>query len=166
VRSVIHGEFDAEREFDHPLRDVWAGYSDPALRARWRSIPGPRSDFSVDVRRGGVEAATGTFAPNGVEETIRAVSHFLDIVEAERLVFAYTLELDGLPRWASLVTVTLDGGSTSTRVSHHEQFVFLNYSGDGADDVAHLRGSLNLQWNRFEAAISGPAVTLGGQRQV
>ncbi|GAB6857735.1 SRPBCC domain-containing protein [Microbacterium xylanilyticum] len=150
---MITGEFSAERAFARPLSEVWRGYSDPALRALWRSVPGSRSRFSVDFRPGGREVAEGIFAPSGVDEAIVATADFLDIVDHDRIVFASSLRLDGVLRWASLVTVVFSGGDATTSVRHTEQFSFLAYDGDGENDVAHLRGGLNLQWNRFEVAL-------------
>lgn len=162
---MITGEFSAERVFARPLTDVWRGYSDPELRALWRSVPGSRSRFSVDFRVGGREVAEGVFAPSGVDEAIVARADFLDIVDRERIVFASSLRLDGVLRWASLVTLAFGGGDTGTSVTHTEQFAFLAYDGDGANDVAHLRGGLNLQWNRLDVALdSARAHTARGTR--
>ena len=150
---MITGEFSAVRVFARPLSDVWRGYSDPALRKRWRSIPGSRETFSVDFRPGGRELAEGTFAPSGTDETIRSMTEFLDIVDGERIVLASSLRVDDVLRWASLVTLVFRGEDLTTSVTHTEQYTFLAYDGDCANDEAHLRGSLNLQWNRFELAL-------------
>jgi hypothetical protein len=42
-----------------------------------------------------------------------------------------------------------------TRLRHTEQYAFLAYPGDGSQDVAHLRGSMNLQLNALAAALDG-----------
>lgn len=150
---MITGEFSAERVFRRPLSDVWFGYSDPEVRKRWRSIPGSRGRFFIDFRPGGREVADGTFAPSGVDETIVSTTDFIDVVDHERIVLVSSLRLDEVLRWVSLVTLEFRGEDTSTRVRHNEQYAFLAHDGDGENDVAHLRGSLNLQWNRLELAL-------------
>jgi len=45
---------------------------------------------------------------------------------------------------------------TRTRLRHSEHYVYLAYSGDGAQDVAHLKGGTRLQLNGLAAAL-GPA---------
>jgi hypothetical protein len=49
---------------------------------------------------------------------------------------------------------------TPAQPSEHEQFAFLNYTGDGQQDVAHLRGSTRLQLNAMAVAMSDLAATL------
>lgn len=151
---MLHGDFEVRRRFDRPVAEVWRGFVDPDLRARWRRIPGRDSHLDLDLREGGHELLTGSFAPGGVRERIRSTTHFIDVVERQRLVYAYDVRVDELRRWASLVTVTFDDRGATTTVAHHEQYVFLAPSGDGADDVAHLRGSVPLAWNALEAALT------------
>lgn len=88
-----------------------------------------------------------------VEER-RTETHFIDVVEGERLVFSCELTLDGVRRWASLVTLTVQDHGESTLVTHREQYVFLTYTKDGAHDVGHLRGSVGRAWNAINAALS------------
>jgi len=52
-----------------------------------------------------------------------------------------TVELSALPA----------GGGT--RLRHTEQYAFLAYTDDGAQDLAHLKGSTNLQLNGLAAAL-------------
>jgi len=103
----------------------------------------------------------GHFAPAGADGTRELVAYrsvFWDVVPDARLVFGYELVLDGIRRWTSLVTVELAaaGGGTRTRLRHTEHYVYLSYSGDGAQDVAHLEGSTRLQLNGLAAAL-GPS---------
>jgi hypothetical protein len=58
-------------------------------------------------------------------------------------------------RWASLVTVELTAlpAGDGTRPRHAEQHAYLAYAGDGAQDIAHLRGSMNLRLNALAAAL-------------
>jgi len=40
-----------------------------------------------------------------------------------------------------------------TRLRHTEQYAYLAYAGDGAQNIAHLKGSLPLQLNGLAAAL-------------
>ncbi len=103
------------------------------------------------------------FAPAGeAEEALAYRSAFWDVSAGSRIVFSYSVTLNGVRRWASLVTVSLlarpalpageSGGGT--RLRHTEQYAFLAYDGDGAQDVAHLKGSMPLQLNALEVALN------------
>lgn len=78
------------------------------------------SRFSADFRPGGQEVAEGIFALSGVDELIVSATDFLDIVDHERIVLAYSLRLDGVLRWASVVTLVFSGTDTTTKVTHTE----------------------------------------------
>ena len=156
----IHGSFAVERDLAAPPSRVFAAYADVAVRRRWFRMPGSPADahHSLDFRVGGSEESRGVFAPLGElgpAERISYRSVFWDLVPGSRLVFGYEVLLNDVRRWVSLVTVelsSLDSGA-GTRLRHSEQYVFLAYSGDGADDVAHLSGSTRLQLNGLAASL-------------
>ena len=116
-----------------------------------------RGSHELDFRVGGHEAVSGVFAPAGeAEEALSYRSTFWDVAASSRIVFSYSVTVDGVRRWASLVTVSLsprpDGDGT--RLRHTEQYAFLAYDGDGAQDVAHLKGSMPLQLNALAVALN------------
>jgi uncharacterized protein YndB with AHSA1/START domain len=164
-RAALHGSFTVERDLAAPPGRVYAAYSDAAVRRRWFRMPGGVS-HELDFRVGGHEVATGVFAPTGnAEERLEYRSTFWDLEAGSRIVFGYSFTLDGVRRWASLVTVELSelpgaaGGpegadGAGTRLRHTEQYVYLAYAGDGAQDIAHLKGSMNLQLNALAAALN------------
>ena len=154
----IHGSFAVERDLAAPPALVFSAYADVSLRRRWFRIPGSPADahHSLDFRVGGSEVSRGVFAPLGdlgPEERIAYRSVFWDLVPASRLVFGYELVLNDVRRWVSLVTVELSAQAAGTRLRHSEQYVFLAYADDGAHDVAHLKGSTQLQLNGLAAAL-------------
>lgn len=156
--AAIHGTFTVERDLAAPPDLVYAAYSDVTVRRRWFRMPGDpaRGSHELDFRVGGHEAAAGVFAPTGeTEETLEYRSTFWDLAAGSRIAFGYSFTLDGIPRWASLVTVELSPlpPGDGTRLRHTEQYAYLTYTGDGAQDVAHLKGSLNLQLNALSAAL-------------
>ncbi|WP_261565202.1 SRPBCC domain-containing protein [Frankia gtarii] len=152
---LVHGSCTLSRDLAVPPGRVFAAFSDLALRQRWFRIPSEpgTAHHELDFRVSGCEIARGTFAPSGVPEQIEYRSEFLDIVPDERIVFTYTIMLDGHRRSVSLVTVELAAEGSGTRVTRTEQYVFLVLTGDGQVDVAHLEGSMRLQFNGLESAV-------------
>jgi uncharacterized protein YndB with AHSA1/START domain len=157
-RATIHGSFTVERDLATSPDLVYAAYADATVRRRWFRMPGDQSRASheLDFRVGGYETASGVFAPTGeAEERLEYRSAFWDLEAGTRIVFGYSFTLDGVRRWVSLVTVELSAppAGGGTRLRHTEQYGFLAYAGDGAQDVAHLKGSTNLQLNALAAAL-------------
>lgn len=150
---MIHGDFEVGIDLAAPLGRVWSAYRDPAVRARWARLPGPDSRFELDFRPGGVELVAGTFAPSGTPEVIESTRCFVEIVEPRRIVSTHTLVLDVVLRWASLVAVSFAPMGDGTRVTHHEQYTLLAWTGDGANDAAHLAGATRLSLNRLASVV-------------
>jgi uncharacterized protein YndB with AHSA1/START domain len=153
---VIHDSFVWERSLAAPPDRVWAAYADLALRSRWYRVPGNRPQVhELDLRVGGRERLSGSFAPSGAVEQLDYEAVFLDAVPQQRFVAATTFALNGEQRWVSLLTVALGEEGGGTRLSHTEQYALLRYSGDGQDDRAHLRGSIALALNALDAVLAG-----------
>jgi uncharacterized protein YndB with AHSA1/START domain len=160
-QAVLHGSFTVERDLAAPPGRVYSAYADFSVRRRWFRMPGDplRGSHELDFRVGGHEVASGVFAPTGeAEETLEYRSTFWDLEPGSRIVFSYSVTVDGVRRWASLVTVSLPAlprsSGEGTRLRHTEQYAYLAYAGDGAHDVAHLKGSLPLQLNGLAAALT------------
>jgi uncharacterized protein YndB with AHSA1/START domain len=158
--EVLHGSFTVERDLAASPDRVYSAYADFAVRRRWFRIPGDpsRGSHELDFRVGGHEAASGVFAPTGeAEEALSYRATFWNLEPGARIVFSYSVTLNGVRRWASLVTVSLSAlpppSGAGTRLRHTEQYAFLAYDGDGAHDIAHLKGSLPLQLNGLAAAL-------------
>lgn len=158
---ALHGSFTVQRDLAAPPERVYAAYGDAAVRRRWFRMPGDpaRAFHELDFRVGGHEVSSGAFAPYGdAEEALEYRSTFWDLLAGARIVFGYSFTLDGVPRWASLVTVELSAlpAEGGTLLRHTEQYAYTAYAGDGSHDVAHLKGSLNLQLNGLAAALAVP----------
>jgi uncharacterized protein YndB with AHSA1/START domain len=157
-QEVLHGTFTVERDLAAPPGAVYAAYADAAVRRRWFRMPGDpaRGHYELDFRVGGHEAASGVFAPTGeAEERLAYRSAFWDLEPGTRIVFGYSVTVDEVRRWASLVTVSLSARPTGdgTRLRHTEQYAYLAYAGDGTQDIAHLKGSMHLQLNGLAAVL-------------
>ena len=160
-QAVLHGSFTVERDLAASPDRVYAAYSDFAVRRRWFRMPGDPAHGSheLDFRVGGHEAVSGVFAPTGeAEEALEYRAAFWDLEPGARIVFGYSVSVNAVRRWASLVTVSLSAlplpSGEGTRLRHTEQYACLAYDGDGAQDIAHLKGSLPLQLNGLAAALS------------
>jgi len=151
----MHGTFTSTIELPVARHDVFAAYSELPLRKKWFRMPGtPVGDHTLDFRVDGGESLAARFAPMGDRiEHLAYHSQFLHIAPDERIVYSYTFDLDGQRRWASLVTVELLGQGDGTLLRHIEQYAFLAVTGDGRDDVAHLKGGTQLQLNGLLAAL-------------
>ncbi len=159
-RPVLHGSFRLERVLAVAPAQVFAGFADEALWSRWTRLPGPAHTAwsELDLRPGGSAVARNTFTAGGRAERLENRVRFLDVVPAARLVYAYEAVVNDVCQWASLVTVELRAaGADGTALTWTEQFAFLEVRGDGADDVAHLRGGTMLRLNGLELALTAPA---------
>ncbi|MCA8878872.1 MAG: SRPBCC family protein [Rhodobacteraceae bacterium] len=133
--GITHDSFTIERRLAACPAHVWAAWSDPDLKRRWFvDSDGPdwqTAEYSVDFRVGGGE--TGRFVlssgPGAGEHA--NVTHYLDIVPRTRIVFAYTMALDGRIHSASLATVRLEESGGGTILTFTEQGAYFAPS-DGA----------------------------------
>lgn len=152
---VIHGSFALPIDLTAPPARVYAAYAELDQRRRWFRIPSTpeQAHHELDFRVGGREIARGTFAPSGEEERLEYRATFCDIVPDERVVFAYQVTVNDVRRWASLVTIELAPRDGGTSLRHTEQYAFLAYTGEGAQDIAHLKGGIRLQFNGLAAVL-------------
>ena len=150
---VLHGSFTVTRDINAASARVWDAYANVDLRSAWRRLPGPDGVLELDFRVGGWERLTGTSAATGTVEAIASHALFLDIVDGERIVSAHEVQLDGVRRWVSLISIAFEPTETGTRVTHTEQYTFLAWADDGAHDRAHLRGSTQLSFNALAALL-------------
>ncbi|MCK9893652.1 SRPBCC domain-containing protein [Frankia sp. AgB32] len=172
-RPVLHGSFTVQRVLALAPARVFAGFADEALWSRWTRLPGPAGTAwsELDLRPGGSALARNTFVAGGHAERLENRARFLDVVPDARIVYAYEAVVNDVCQWVSLVTVELGTGTErrgaagervaggagqgGTVLTWTEQYAFLVLRGDGADDVAHLRGGTLLRLNGLESALLG-----------
>jgi len=121
--SVTHSDFTLERRYGATPHETFSAFSDPGLRRRWFANPGdwPNAVWELDFRIGGSELSSGG-APGGRFNEYRATFH--DIVEDERIVYAYDLLHDHRLISVSLASVELfpDGDGTRLVLTEHGAF--------------------------------------------
>jgi uncharacterized protein YndB with AHSA1/START domain len=136
---VTHSTFMLERNYPHPPARVYAAFADKSQKAKWFADPdaGPELTWDFDFREGGREYNSGPFM--GQIHTFEAIYH--DILENERIVYSYTMDVDGRKLSASLATLEFEAVGDGTRLTLTEQGAFL----DGNDDPAEReRGTREL----------------------
>ena len=142
--SVTHADFTIERRYPYTPRQTFSAFAEPELRRQWFANPGNWDDaeWELDFRVGGSERNTG----GG-----RAFhSRFHDIVDAERIVFAYDLWHDGRLISVSLTTVEFLAEGAGTHLRFTEQGVF--FDGEvAAAQREHGTGKLLDALTRFLA---------------
>jgi uncharacterized protein YndB with AHSA1/START domain len=143
--SVKHARFTIERRFDYTPGQTFSAFAKPELRSQWFRVDWPDAEWELDFRVGGGEVSAGGW-PGQTHHTFR--SRFHDIVENERIVFAYDLLLDHRLVSVSLTTIEFLPDRDGTRLVFTEQGAFL----DGLDDPAgreHGTGKLLDMLERF-----------------
>jgi uncharacterized protein YndB with AHSA1/START domain len=154
---VRHDTFTISRHLDLPPGEVFTAFADTATRRRWFRLPGSGATYEHDFRVGGGETACSIFTgPDTAPERLEYRSRYIDLADASLIVYGYEAVINGELRWTSLVTVRIDAEADGTRLEWTEQVTFLRHSGDGAADLAHLRGGTMLRLNGLSALSSGP----------
>jgi uncharacterized protein YndB with AHSA1/START domain len=146
-RSVTHDTFSLERIFAAAPAKVFRAFTEPAAKALWFGGGGfDVLERSMDIRPRGRERLQGRW-PSGVVTTFDAV--YLDVLDVERLIYAYEMHLDARKISASLATLQFKAHGTGTRLTVTEQGSFL----DGYDDAgSRAKGTADLL-DRVAAAL-------------
>jgi len=131
ARTVSHGAFTIERTYPGvtPQR-VFDAFATAAGKDAWFSGPDERWDIVervFDFRVGGHERLVGQWK-TGMKTEFDAT--YWDIVPGERIVYAYSMHLDGRKISVSLATFEFKRDGAGTRFVMHEDGAFL----DGYDD--------------------------------
>lgn len=134
--ATVHDSFTLTRDIAAPPARVFAAWSDPAKKRAWFvDSDGPEwseRDYTLDFRTGGRE--TGRFILGGTGPgagTHENATTFLQIEPDSRIVFAYTMALNGRIHTASLATVEIFPDGPGSRLVYTEQMAVLGPS-DGA----------------------------------
>lgn len=136
-RSVIHRDFVIERRLNAELERVFRAWSDGDAKRQWSACDENMvsAEFSLDFRPGGREI-NHLIDPGGVHHIFEG--YYLDIVENERIVYAYNMFLDDKKLSASIVTLEFAPKGRETLMIFTEQIVFL----DGHQDPEErIRGT-------------------------
>jgi uncharacterized protein YndB with AHSA1/START domain len=130
--SIRRHDFTIERRLRQAPAQAFQAFSDPELKRRWFRVPDSWSDraWELDFRVGGGEFSVGRDTGGTLHEFR---SRYHDIVDGERIVFAYDLLLDGRLISVSLTTVELHGDGAGTRLVFTEHGAFFDDLEDPAE---------------------------------
>jgi uncharacterized protein YndB with AHSA1/START domain len=130
-RSVVHDTFTIERTYPVAPERVFAAWTTIEAKAQWFGNDDELEavgEHTLDFRPGGVEQFTAK--AGGITFEFRAT--YYDIVDNERIVWAYDMLMDGRRMSASLGTVEITPVPGGTKLVMTEQGAFL----DGLDTNA------------------------------
>lgn len=150
-RSVTHATFVIERSYPADRARVFKAWADPKAKALWFGAPEGDQQLDLDFRVGGKETNEGSV--NGSFFRYEATYH--DIVEDERIVYAYDMYMDDTRLSVSLATVELVADGDGTRLVYTEKGAYL----DGHDTPDQRQAGTEQIFDALGAALSAPAGT-------
>jgi uncharacterized protein YndB with AHSA1/START domain len=116
-RSALHATFTIERTYEAKPAHVFKAWAEPAAKASWfgpKSLPRESREFAFEV--GGHERFA-IETPDG--SVYRFDSRYQDIVEDERIVYAYDMYLDEARISVSLATSRVRGSRHRDEAALH-----------------------------------------------
>jgi len=145
TRSVTHATFHIERVFDCTPARLWRAFSNPAQKAAWachETWAMEEMTFAVGGREvaGGSDAGGPFWKFDGT---------YLDIVEGERFVVAYTMSRDEVRVSASIITWEIFADPGGARLKFADQGAYL----DGHADPAEREAGSGVGLDNLEAML-------------
>lgn len=150
-RSVTHATFVVERTYPASPSRVFNAWADPSAKALWFAGPEGNGTFELDFRVGGREINRGSV--DGATYTYEAQYH--DIVQDERIVYAYDMYMDDTRISVSLGTVELTPEGDGTRLVFTEKGAFL----DGHDTPEQREQGTGQLLDMLGESLKAPAGT-------
>jgi len=149
-RKVTHATFTIERNYPSPAARVFRALSDKDAKMKWFVGPGEwkARSYEMDFRVGGRERLVG-----GLEgeppHSFDAV--YQDIVENQRIIYAYDMHIGHQRISVSLATIELTPEGSGTRLKFTEQGAFL----DGYDNAADREEGTRVLLEQLGKALGG-----------
>ena len=127
-----HATFTIERDYPVPPARVFRAWADPEAKQRWFFC---HEDWrpvghALDFRAGGSERVDSY--PSDGDEVHAYRAHYYDVVQDERIVYAYEMYLGGKRMSVSLVTVLFEPRAGGTRMTFTEQLAMFDERWDAA----------------------------------
>ncbi|MBS0216824.1 MAG: SRPBCC domain-containing protein [Proteobacteria bacterium] len=145
---TLHTDFVIEREFTATPAEVFGAWADPDARMAWSDChPDNTREHRLDFRAHGHEVYEAIGAHGGVERVDR---FFFDIVDGQRIVFAYDISFGGKRLSVSQVTVEFFPAKRGTRMVYTEQLAYL----DGHEDRAERMRGTEEGFDRLAQVLS------------
>ncbi len=125
--------FTIERVYPNCRDHVWAAWADAEMKRKWFG----NGFISMEFRVGGTER--GAFSNDMGEHTKNAT--YFEIKDKERIVYAYSMAMNGTVHTVSLATILFADEGGGTRLTYKEQMCIIPPS-DGAEGRKHGWGAL------------------------
>lgn len=123
--SPEHGQFTIEKVIAASPAAVFRAYAEEELKRQWFvDSDGPgwtKHAYSLDFRPGGTETGAFELAERPGAGLHENATTYLDIVDGERIVYAYTMAWNGRVHSASLATVSFAATEAGCRLTVTEQ---------------------------------------------
>jgi len=145
-RSVEHATFTVERTYPAPPEQVFAAWSTPEAKREWFGA----SDHELDFRVGGTEVNRG--GPDG-GPVFTYEARYHDIVENQRIVYAYDMYIGAARISVSIATVELTPDGGGTRLFYTDYGAYLG----GHDTPAQREQGTGQIFDALAAALTGQA---------
>lgn len=130
-RNVVHATFTLQRTYRAARPKVFAAFSDFNTKQKWFGNGAPEGEAAnMDFRVGGREHSHGSAEQHGSVHDYRFDAIYLDIIENERIIYAYDMDAEGNHISASLTTIELTDAPEGTHLKLTEQGAYL----DGFDE--------------------------------
>ena len=134
--KIVHDTFVIEHSYPVPPARVFGAFADDTVKSRWFLIDSELAAteaYQNDFRVGGKETSRFRFAgdtPGGspAGTMMGNDSIYMDIVENERIVFAYSMLVGDYRMSTSLATIQLLPEGQGTRLVFTEQAVYYDKS--------------------------------------
>ncbi len=154
-RNTTKATFTIERDYKASPARVFKAFADEQAKAKWFAGPDGWEEHQrqCDFRVDGVEILGGKH-PSGVVSVFFCTYH--DIVPDQRIVYAYRMELDGVPMSSSLASVELTPQGEGTHMTLTEYGVYF----DGFREGAHEGREHGTNWlmDKLGASLEGAAL--------
>ena len=146
--SVTHSTFVIERNYPATPQRVFAAFSDPVKKRRWFAEGEGLAikEFAMDFRVGGIERSSFRLE-NGMICTNNTI--YQDILPDRRIVFAYTMSINGNRISSSQATTEFLPATNGTNLIFTEQAAFF----EGADGPQIRKEGWRQILNQLEKEI-------------
>jgi uncharacterized protein YndB with AHSA1/START domain len=143
-RSIAHGSFTIERDYNVPPARAFKAWADPAIKAKWF---GAGASEVFDFREGGREFASGAMDE---KTTFTFEVRYYDIVPDNRIVYTYEMAMNGARLSVSVATVEFRADGKGTKLVLREDGAFL----DGLDTVDQRRAGTEMLLNQLGTVLT------------
>ncbi len=121
--TIDHADFTIKKIIPAQPASVFRAFAEQELKRKWFTESGPTSkgDYRLDFRVGGTEGGSFKVAEGPGAGLHENATTYVDIVEGERIVYAYTMAWNGRVHSASLTTVTFAPTEAGCKLTVTEQ---------------------------------------------